>query len=66
MKNMKSKIKGKDFWAHEINLIRNANGEFSMLFEYLLHDESKFKQYLRMSTVKFQKLFQLIEPHLTQ
>ena len=31
-----------------------------MLFEYLLHNESKFKQYFRMSIVKFQQLFQLL------
>ena len=65
MKNVKSEIKEK-IWVHEINLTRNANGEFSTLFEYLLHDESKFKQYFRMSIVKFQQLFQLMEPHLTK
>ena len=30
--------------VHEINIIRNANGEFSTLCGYLLRDESKFKQ----------------------
>ena len=30
--------KRKRFWAHEINLTRNANGKFSTLFEYLLRD----------------------------
>ena len=47
-------------WVHEINLTRNANGEFSTVFEYFLRDESKFKQYFRMSIVKFQQLFQLL------
>ena len=52
--------KRKIFWVHEINLTRNANGEFSTLFEYFLRDESKFKQYFRMSIVKFQQLLHLL------
>ena len=52
--------KRKRFWVHEINLTRNVNGEFSTLFEYLLSDESKFKQYFTMSVVKFQQLFLLL------
>ena len=52
--------KRKRFWVLEISLTRNTNGDFSTLFEYLLRDQCKFKQYFRMSVVTFQQLFQLL------
>ena len=33
---------------------------FQRYLNICLHDESKFKQYFRMSIVKFQQLFQLL------
>ncbi|XP_068083809.1 uncharacterized protein [Anabrus simplex] len=54
------------FWVHEINLTREPKGEYATLFEYVLRDEDKFRQYFRMSVLKFQQLFQMAEPHLTK
>ena len=48
------------FWVHNINLKRQACGEFHHLFPDLLADEEKFFKYFRLSAGKFYELVQIL------
>jgi hypothetical protein len=53
----KKKIKRKRaMWVHPIVELREAKGTFTLLYEELLQDSSKFFNYFRMSIKSFEEL----------
>lgn len=56
----------KKLWVHDINLSRDAEGEYNTLFPRLKCDEKRFKTYFRMSVDKFYEILHLVELHITK
>ena len=53
-------------WIHEINMDRLEHGEFRVLIPQLRNDEDRFYTYFRMSIAEYDRLHELIGPHITK
>lgn len=54
----------KKIWIHHLWRTRCVNGEFNNLFNDLRYDMRKFYDYYRMDYEKFEKLADLLKPHI--
>ena len=62
----KEKKTKRKYWVHDIFRARLNEGEFHTLFGRLQQDEQKFYKYYRMSSEKFNELFDLLRIPLTK
>lgn len=65
LKNKKKKCR-KRFWIHPLLKLRTEHGFFEAVFPTLSSYADKFENYLRMSTIQFEKLLCLIGPLITK
>ena len=58
--------KKRDYWIQEMLAVREKEGDFKILFPYLVKDAKKFFNYFRMSLETFEELLAIIGPTITK
>jgi len=60
----RQRIKKKRLWVRPINVRRPLFGDFQHLFQELKEDDTMFFKYTRMNLSTFNKLLDILRPHL--